>query len=381
MKRIQFLDSLRGFAASIVVFHHFFVFFHDRLQEKINLQFYNVLSAISELNVHAVLFFFILSGFSINLSLKKTLPIGRENLNKYLFKRFNRILPLYWMAILFTLLLGIITESTGDPAYNVSNLLGNLVMLQTPTAYAKYWVSPYGDNGPLWSLSFEMFYYAFFPFYIFLVLKTFGGQNRFTNRFRIVALSAALVVSLVSILLNKIYFTPWTSFLGLFGIWYIGFYISELYVDGKLGLNIHFVLLLVILAMFAGMSVIFQSATFNLLFYGVIIACLFVLGYILRNRFPRFFIWYIERPFNFVFLQIGKGSYALYLFHYPILVFLKYLGISSLPLVIVVLGLSIVACIQLEKYFVKYRFSFLEPVFYWRVLKKMRLHSVRVDGN
>ena len=67
-QRIPTLDSLRGLAALLVVFHHAFSHFPNCFPQPPGYTG-NLLQIISELNVAAVLFFFFLSGYSIALSL------------------------------------------------------------------------------------------------------------------------------------------------------------------------------------------------------------------------------------------------------------------------------------------------------------------------
>lgn len=70
LSRIHTVDALRGLAASIVVFHHVFIIFPSPFQvlHHDHEWLYTVANFISNLNVEAVILFFIISGFSIRLS-------------------------------------------------------------------------------------------------------------------------------------------------------------------------------------------------------------------------------------------------------------------------------------------------------------------------
>src|SRR5258708_4374619 len=129
MKRIKILDSCRGLAALIVVFHHLYTRFGYLYPQENSMAIHGVLNFISQLNGEAVLFFFILSGFSIRLSLRKGLPVRKESLNEYLYRRFKRILPLYFLALLVTFIAGLIIHQTFKPDYSIRNLIGNLFFL------------------------------------------------------------------------------------------------------------------------------------------------------------------------------------------------------------------------------------------------------------
>ncbi len=81
---------MRGVAASLVVFHHVYTRF-AYLYPNEPARLHKILTFISDLNVEAVMFFFILSGFSIRLSLRKGLPITKELFNDYLYRRLKRL--------------------------------------------------------------------------------------------------------------------------------------------------------------------------------------------------------------------------------------------------------------------------------------------------
>src|SRR5690606_32102718 len=120
-KRLIILDSLRGLAALIVCFHHFFVFNHGALQNIFSQKTYSTFSFISDLNLEAVLFFFVLSGFCIGLSTKGKNEFSRETLNNYLYRRFKRILPVFWIALAFTWFCGLLMNRLHLFDYSLRN--------------------------------------------------------------------------------------------------------------------------------------------------------------------------------------------------------------------------------------------------------------------
>ena len=101
----------------------------------------------------AVFVFFIISGYVIGLT--SSGPATGPAVRDYCSRRLLRIVPIAWTAILLT---WVILRRNGLGA-----VLGNLLFLQNYQPY------PFGvhvpvlyDNPPLWSLSFEMLYYALF---------------------------------------------------------------------------------------------------------------------------------------------------------------------------------------------------------------------------
>jgi peptidoglycan/LPS O-acetylase OafA/YrhL len=107
----------------------------------------------------AVAGFLVVSGYSIMASLE-------HNQEGFYQRRFLRIYPLYFVALLFTLVLqtclGKVSVSQGrtfvpdGPAI----VVGNFLLLQT------FVVKPVAFNGPVWSLSIEVFYYLLAPFFL-----------------------------------------------------------------------------------------------------------------------------------------------------------------------------------------------------------------------
>ena len=363
MQRIKILDSFRGLAASIVVFHHVYTRFYTLYDTQHFKVLHNIFHFISDLNRVAVLFFFILSGFSIRLSLQKGMPVTKALLNDYLFRRFNRILPLYIIAIAATALAGIVVQQLNTADFSLTNLFGNLLFLQTSTSYKGYWFSPYGNNGPLWSLSFEMFYYLFFPFFILCIRKLFRG-NFTSAATALYILSAAFLLSLTCIVINKIIFFPYIAFATLFYIWYSGFFIADLYVKKQLHFSAGLGVLIIIMFVTAALQLVVTSASVQMLFSGSVLSIVFYLLFLVKKNFPGRIIVKTENAFNFLFYKIGRGSYALYLFHYPLLLILMWYRVSNIWIVILSMAVLSVLCVAAEEYFVKKRFGFLRVSYF-----------------
>jgi peptidoglycan/LPS O-acetylase OafA/YrhL len=359
MQRIKILDSMRGLAAAIVVFHHVYTRFSYLYIRSEHPLLHRLLGFISYLNVEAVLFFFVLSGFSIRLSLKKGLPVTKELFNEYVYRRLKRILPLYYFAIIFTLLCGWVTRDVlVNPDFTIKNLLGNIFFLQCPKIYKGNWFAPYGDNGPLWSLSFEMFYYFFFPVFILLMLNIFKKMRTIENRNRLF-LCCSFLLSVSCVAVNKQFFFPYIAFAAFFFIWYNGFFIADLYLQKRISFNSDFIIN-IILMILAGILIYFKpSAGLSNLFSGAAICVVFFIVYLFRFQYRKFFIKYIERVLNFLFAKIGKGSYALYLFHYPLILVLKYYRAHAW-LIISSIAVLAICCIWLEQYIVKRKLLFLK---------------------
>ena len=107
----------------------------------------------------AVIGFMLISGFSIAASIEAR-PDG------YWKRRFLRIYPLYFFALLLAAGLEIAAGGRVELlAHRLESLgwvtaLGNFLLLQT------FLVKPIAFDGPVWSLSIEVFYYALAPLFL-----------------------------------------------------------------------------------------------------------------------------------------------------------------------------------------------------------------------
>jgi len=101
----------------------------------------------------AVLIFFVLSGYVIGITVRTsfTVPAARG----YLGRRLLRLVPVNTAAVLISWALA--------PRTPAGVVLGNLGFLQNQNPYAFGWQVPVMfNNGSLWTLNFEMFYYLMF---------------------------------------------------------------------------------------------------------------------------------------------------------------------------------------------------------------------------
>jgi peptidoglycan/LPS O-acetylase OafA/YrhL len=129
----------------------------------------------------AVLIFFALSGFFIHLRAAESLRDGRGAplmLGRYARRRAHRLAPTYYMALVLTLACDAIGRwqfptlydaRTGDAlldgvfangGYSTASVVPALAML--PTSLGR----DFGSNGPLWSLGYEVVYYAIYPVWL-----------------------------------------------------------------------------------------------------------------------------------------------------------------------------------------------------------------------
>lgn len=144
------LDSLRGFAAIYVVLHH-------ASPKHLDILGFNVANAF-RFGQEAVILFFLLSGFVINHSFQKS---SNKTFRRYFFKRATRIyIPLVFVMLLGWLLASMRVDGWANPEF--AQLFLNLLMLQDLEFKPNILVTPYMGNSPLWSLSYEWWFYMLY---------------------------------------------------------------------------------------------------------------------------------------------------------------------------------------------------------------------------
>ena len=357
-ERIKILDSLRGIAALIVVFHHIFVYNTSAFEAKLTTYpwLLSVCIFISDLNHLAVLFFFVLSGFAIALA-TQNIDIGTKvGLNLYLYRRLRRILPMYWFAILFTIIIGLITGLIfSEPSYAIQNLLGNLLFLQTSSHVGEYWFSPYGLNGPLWSLSYEMFFYLFFPLY--LRIFSFAFQKRPEHQY-LFAVVFSFPLALIAMVLRQWYFVPYLSFLTQFPIWLGGYFLGHLYCKK---LKADWVIFVGFISVLLGYLLNLKLHSETIL--NLVQAYLLIVfpGYILYGS-TRLNQWLqgFGKLLNLFFMQLGGGSYAIYLLHYPLILWFTQTLHLALWLQLLLICIVCLLMVKLELWMNRFSFSFFK---------------------
>ena len=162
----------------------------------------------------AVVIFFVLSGFFISDAILRSKEKGSFSFLNYGIDRLSRL----WIVLIPGLFLTLLIDFVGlhyfgsAPAYlgtipytgNINvidrftlvNFIGNIFFLQT------IYVSAFGSNSPLWSLSYEFWYYILFPLILFLFWKESGRKKIF-----VILLLTAIVIFIKSQV--ALYFSIW----------------------------------------------------------------------------------------------------------------------------------------------------------------------------
>lgn len=119
--RLDYLDSIRGVAALLVVLHHTFEWFIKHFE--INYPILVNLFETFNLGRFGVLIFFLTSGFLIPWSLKRNTPHPLKN---FVIKRFFRLYPAYWFSIIPAVIIG---TGVGMNIISTDQVLLNFTMI------------------------------------------------------------------------------------------------------------------------------------------------------------------------------------------------------------------------------------------------------------
>jgi peptidoglycan/LPS O-acetylase OafA/YrhL len=319
-EKLRFLDSLRGLAALYVVIGHArwllwegYTSGYLQHPEDYGLieKFLVYFLSIFKFGHEAVIFFFVLSGFVIHLNYIDKLgqfSNFKNVVSNFYFKRFKRIYPVLIFALGLTfvcdqLILEIYPDLVeGSTNYETINEFisfnhSNGALASGILNLGGLGLPIFGSNGPLWSLSYEWWFYVIYPFVYFRIKnKSFG--------FYLVIFSLAIIAKLNmvdSIFFNKI-------FVGL-ASWALGCLLAEVYLQRiKMKLS----------QFIWGLSLLLLLNIYKPLFgHDFIVALAFTIllsvGLIYNTS--------VNRILKFKYL--GDISYTLYIVHFPLLLLMS----------------------------------------------------------
>ena len=151
-KRIYVLDALRGVAAFFVMLFHY----TSDYRKEFSLQTNPTLDVFW--GHYGVQLFFIISGFVIFMSINNITSV-----TKFLYKRFIRLYPTYWICLIITSLV-LLFYPIPNYSFSGINFIVNLTMIQ------QLFNVPNID-GSYWSLFPELVFYAIISFVLLFKLK------------------------------------------------------------------------------------------------------------------------------------------------------------------------------------------------------------------
>lgn len=327
----DFLNAGRWIASLLVVLSHtrhlLFVDLKDVVNPSLAWKGFYFLTGFGD---EAVVAFFVISGFLVGGLSSEKIMSGQRHLSGYFVDRFSRIYVVLFPALLVGGALDLIGANflntselySNAPKYgssalgwivdtrlNLEHFLGSLFMLQN------VFTLPFGSNGPLWSLSFEWWYYMAFA----AVCGT--TQSTTTSRKLISALSLS---SMLFLLPGKIvlFGTLWLVGAGAYHwirkglpvppFWLGIALLAATLTYARLGHNIN--------------NLTDQESLSSAFSRSLLVAIGFGLATLSASKGTHL-------PFSQLSKWLANFSYSTYLFHFPALVFLIAAGMEmGLPM-------------------------------------------------
>ncbi|SDG09487.1 acyltransferase family protein [Chitinophaga filiformis] len=321
--RLEFLDGIRGLCALYVAFYHAVFFTGNGIEKTQFTGVFKPLTYLLEFGHYSVAVFIVLSGFCL------TIPVAlsenrdlRGGFKTYIRRRAHRILPPYYFALLFSLLLIWalpLMQTPHDTAWDsklpvkLESIVTHLLLVHN---IHTHWI--FKINGPLWSVATEWQIYFTFP--VLLLLWRRYGLGAAT--------AAAVIVGILPelVLPHRISFWwlhPW--YLGLFGIGMAAAIVAfdtkgttekvkRLFSNGWIVSG----LVALVIAILAVSKPLSLSLTFTEVMVGLAVSAVIVY-YTLKEHAMQ------GRPLLLRFLNgkvavgLGAFSYSIYLIHSPIL--------------------------------------------------------------
>lgn len=258
---------------------------------------------ITGLGYQAVIVFFIISGFLVGGNIIMSLEDLR--LRVFLLNRLSRLWIVVIPSILFTLVVDIyfynqtnayLTTTTNSfpraELYSIEfiTLLGNIFFLQ------EIYYPTFGSNGPLWSLSYEFWYYMMF-FFLFSALK---------NLFQIKALPF-----FVSFLVILIWLPNELSI--LFPLWLMGAVARPIYERFIFPTRLFFVFVLLFLTIICLSRLKILDGVLSSYSIALATVLLIITSKNIENLLSA-------RALKQTVFWTANISFSLYLFHFPLIV-------------------------------------------------------------
>ena len=314
--------------------------------------------------------FFVISGYLITQSILKSYKSNSFSFAQFYFNRIKRILPVLLVVLFFCFFFGIFFLLTSDLKKFAESLISSLGFISN----FYFWLTGgyFSTNNQLkpllhlWSLSVEEQFYIFYPVYLYLTFKIFKSLN---YRLLAIILISIFSFSLTLFFIFKGHSVPRQAifFLSPFRVWQFGIgsifaFLPNLKLKNSL-LDTVYLLLALFLIFFNFFYKIQFLPEASLLCFG---AALILYKTINEKN-------YLSKIFKFkLLIFIGVISYSLYLWHWPIISFLKYINIEKINITHMFLCLIMIFCFSYISW------KFVEQPFLYKYSKRRVLSFVGI---
>ncbi|HWY79252.1 MAG TPA: acyltransferase [Candidatus Sulfotelmatobacter sp.] len=308
LQRYAYIDALRGIAILGVLLAHV-----SHYSNVVYPSWLQIITAV-DFGPRGVQLFYVVSAFTLCLSLNKRKHIEKHAIRNFYIRRFFRIAPLFYLAILYYLWQQNYWQ--GNPFhFSILNILSTVTFIN---GIFPAWINNIVYGG--WSIAVETSFYLLFPL-LFYKLKTF----RLTFIFTIIAIVAMQSLRLYLLSLSLIHqnfdlqtytFEFFPSQLPVFLIGIVVFFMMHENIVNRYKKQLKFFLvavgLLLVLQELLPLKLVPGHYTYGLLFGSL----LFTL-----SKYPY------KLLVNKVIVYIGKISFSLYLCHTAVDYWMTKLGL------------------------------------------------------
>ena len=331
MTYIKHIDGLRAIAVlGVVFFHYDFKIFQGGFV--------------------GVDIFFVISGFLItNLIYKEIRETNSFNVSRFYGRRVKRLAPSLLATIILVFMSGLVlftSEQLISMGYEMISGLLSIANLFFWTQSGYFDVAT--ETKPLlhlWSLSVEEQFYFVWPFILLLSHKLFKSQSL------LIAVLVVFTLSLLtSIILTRVDLYWFKNQLS--GIFYLTPFRAYEFMVGAIGVLIikkmpssRHISELTFIVGFIGLfySLCFFDEHVQFPYYSALLPCISTLLVILSSR-SKLSKLLLE---NRLSVSIGLISYTLYLIHWPVIVFAKYLALDDLTYLQTLIAVILTAAISI----------------------------------
>lgn len=167
-KKYQYIDSLRGIAVLLVILVHIYLVLDNTTEY---FEPGGLLLEVVRNGAYGVQLFFIVSAFTLMMSHYNRLEEPNKNRN-FFIRRFFRIAPMYYLAIIYFTLDKYLQFNLADPDFSAIPLRSLLSNVFFTNALIPEHTNNYVPGG--WSVSVEFLFYFTLPF-ICKKVKTFNS--------------------------------------------------------------------------------------------------------------------------------------------------------------------------------------------------------------
>ena len=275
--------------------------------------------------------FFVISGYVITKSILKGLNNNQFSFLNFYIKRIKRIFPVFLVVLLTTFIFAIFILLIADLNRFLESLISSLGLVSN----FYFWITGgyFSTNDQLkpllhiWSLSVEEQFYLFFPIFLYLLFKLKKQLNFYLSiTILVVAISFIINLFFISKGHRDVIFFMFPARVWQFGLGAIFAMLPMIKIKNSWA---DFIYLL-----FAISFIIFNfSKKINFL-PDATFACLGASLILHKVSNEKNFLSNIFKFKPLIFL--GLISYSLYLWHWPIISFLKYVYIDSLNIKIMI---------------------------------------------